>query len=192
MYEAFAFIACCNALAFGPRSLLVVTGLPFAAACLGILYVVGLLPSSMYAHGAPDAWHVCHLTLLVDAVQFWLHALEHRLHFRSHALHHAKTRPTCLDAFRTGFGDAAVQLIVPLCGALHCVRPNKTTAVMFGAFYASWLQWIHCDRDWALRVRSNVFVTPHSHRRHHLRPTSNLGHVFVAWDRLYGSADESE
>ena len=188
MIDAFSLIACWNGLIFGVESLFVKTGLPFAGCCLGILYTYGLMPSPMYMNGFPSAFEILQMFIIVDATQFCLHVSEHRMHFKSHAIHHKKTHPTCSDAFHTGFADAAVQIILPVYGALCCVRPNKMTAAIFGMLYASWLQWIHCDRDWALRFQSRIFVTPSSHRKHHQHPTTNLSHVFVLWDRLYGTA----
>ena len=137
-----------------------------------------------YLHGQPLLSEIISLTILVDFIQFNLHLLEHKLHFKSHSIHHRKTTPSCCDAFHTGIFDAALQLVLPIYIAICVVDPNKTSLIAFGCFYAYWLQWIHSNSPYALSIKSSFFVTPSYHRIHHQQPTKNLSHVFIIWDQL--------
>lgn len=55
-----------------------------------------------------------------------------------------------------------------------------------GLVYSPWLQFIHGDAR-VPRGVARVVVSPAFHRAHHADPTKNLGHVFVLWDRAFGT-----
>ena len=188
MWDVFLVIAAANACVFGFRALFVIPGLGFAGCLLGTFGALGFLPPEMEHHGLVSFYHLIWMAVLQDGVQFVIHVWEHRCHLRSHNRHHKNVHPCSLDAFHTGWIDAIVQLMAPLGVTLWAIRPNKTTAGVFGACYSLWLQWIHADDPASLKLHSKVFVTPAFHRRHHTHPYTNLGHVLVWWDWLYGTA----
>lgn len=184
MLDAILFIAFWNCTLFGLESVIVLPGLPFAFAIFGCMYFLNAFPEKTYLHDQPLLLEIIALTILVDFIQFNLHLLEHKLHFKSHSIHHRKTTPSCCDAFHTGIFDAALQLVLPIYIAICVVDPNKTSLITFGCFYAYWLQWIHSNSPYALSIKSSFFVTPSYHRIHHQQPTKNLSHVFILWDQL--------
>lgn len=188
MWDVFLLIATVNASVFGLRALFVMPGLCFAGCVLAMFGALGGLPVEMDDHGLVSLYNLVCMAVLQDGIQFAIHVGEHRCHLRSHNIHHKNVHPCSLNAFQTGWVDAIVQLIVPLGVTLWAIRPNKTTAGVFGAWYSLWLQWIHADDPASLKLHSRVFVTPAFHRRHHTHPYTNLGHVLVCWDQLTGTA----
>tara|TARA_B100002052_G_scaffold270461_1_gene270656 strand:+ start:372 stop:947 length:576 start_codon:yes stop_codon:yes gene_type:complete len=188
MLDVVSVLLAVNVAVFG-RGALVPSGLPLALVVLSACSYASLLPPSMeHAQGHVDLARFVALALVQDAVQFVLHLLEHRLRLSSHATHHLRVRPSAGDAFKAAPLDALLQLLGPLLISLWAVRPSRETAIAFGAFYSLWLQHIHSDGAWAQSLRSVVFVTPQYHRRHHLTPHTNFGHLLTVWDALIGTA----
>lgn len=187
--DAVAAVGLANAAAFGPRALVrPATGLPLAGAF--VLALDRALPPRAREHRAADVLgaplEVLALLLVVDFVQYWAHALSHRLRRKAHAVHHRHTRPTPAVAFDTGLEDAAAQVLLPVAAAVHAVDPSRVALVAFGIAYSLWLQFIHGHAR-VPRGVARVFVSPAFHRAHHADPTKNLGHVFVLWDRAFGT-----
>ena len=188
MLDVLVFIGLVNVSFFGLYSLFVLPGLLLAGCVLAAYAYFDLLPSTMWTHGRPSFYDCLQMAIIQDGIQFCLHMLEHRFHFQSHRVHHRHVHPTSLDAFHTGTMDGLIQLVLPLWITLHVVEPNKTSAALFGTCYALWLQWIHADNTFALKLRSKFFVTPTFHRRHHTHPCTNFGHILTLWDWLCGTA----
>lgn len=192
MLDVFLSISLLSVSVFGVRSVTVSTGIPFASALLGCTYLLHFLPPEMYVHGPVSIVTAFEMMIAVDFIQFVAHTLEHRFHLKSHAQHHANIKPCASDAFKTGWTDALLGLMLPLFTSLWIVRPNKTTAALFGGAYALWLQFIHSNTPLALSFDSALLVTPRYHRIHHKHPRKNFAHIFVFWDRVWGSAQMME
>jgi len=192
--DALLAVGLANAATFGVRALVrPATGLPLAGAF--VLSLDRALPARAREYRATDALdaplELLALLIVVDFVQYWAHALTHRLRRKAHAVHHRHTRPTPAVAFDTGLEDALAQVLLPVAAAVHAVDPSRVALVAFGVVYSLWLQFIHGH----VRVPRGVarfLVSPAFHRAHHVDPTKNLGHVFVLWDRAFGTeADET-
>lgn len=182
------------------RVLTTLTGLPLLFASLALADGLQLLPTSMSSPVLvlPDPWRVATLALLVDALQFLVHAWTHHRTLpkmswlrRTHAVHHKAKVPTTMgDAFHTGVTDAMLQLLLPLGIALHCVRPDRGTALTFGVGYCLWLLHLHDhSRDESSSSSSSYrfWMTPRLHRLHHAHPGCNHGHMFTVWDWCAGT-----
>ena len=188
MLDVAAILFLCHAPAWGTRSFVRPwTGYPLLLGCVGVGTCLKVLPASVLEHGAPSLWHTLLLLVLVDGLQYLVHAAAHRFALSHHVRHHRHTRPTAADAFDTGPADALVQLVVPLFVAMHVVAPNRTSLLLFGSAYAAWLQFLHTHPvDWP-SLRRIGLVTPRYHHVHHQRPRKNLSHVFTTWDWLGGT-----
>ena len=154
------------------------TGVPFLLTALAMAWHAAALPSEVYAYGAFRPLSFCTLLALVDASQCAIHVAQHVLPGarRSHAVHHAARDPTPRDAFVTGWSDALAQIVVPVYAALCVVRPDRTTALVFGLAYSHWLVYLHS----ALPDHCVPgLVTPSYHRRHHAASRGHYAHVFA-------------
>jgi sterol desaturase/sphingolipid hydroxylase (fatty acid hydroxylase superfamily) len=184
--DAIVAVGSVNALAWGWRQLIrPLTGLPLAAAY--VILIRAWLPNSTFEY----SWdcfllHFVSLIVLVDAVQYAIHMLAHKVEFlrHSHAKHHKHTSPSVEVAFETGLVDAICQVLLPVTIAIFLVHPSRTVLVAFGAAYSTWLQYIHSP----LRAEiSSLLVGPRYHAIHHRYPTKNMGHVFTCWDQFFGT-----
>ena len=192
MWDVCLLLLSVTAAVWGPGPLLAPTGLPFACAAL-----CGLpsraLPASVHVPWAAGVqWgRLAALVVVVDGLQCAVHRATHagwlgaRLRL-SHAVHHRATSPGPDDAFRTGWADAAAQLLCPLLAALWLVRPDRTTAAVFGVAYAQWLVLLHSRPPRrlgaVLDACGRVLVTPWYHEEHHRDPTRHCAHVLRVWD----------
>jgi sterol desaturase/sphingolipid hydroxylase (fatty acid hydroxylase superfamily) len=187
--DAVAAIGLANAATFGARALVrPATGLPLAF----VFALAVPLPERARAYRAEDAarapLEALALLVLVDGLQYCVHAATHAARRKAHAVHHRHTRPTPAVAFDTGLEDAVVQLLVPVAVAVHALAPSRAALVAFGVVYSLWLQLIHGTSARLPRALERVLVTPAYHRAHHADPSKNLGHVLVVWDWLAGTA----
>ena len=160
------------------------TGFPWL---LVLLCLFGAhLPVESWTYGPLEMSRVGRFILCVDGLQWAAHRATHRRFFgeavyRAHAVHHFVKYPQATDAFRTGWLDATVQLVIPLACATYITRPNRSVLLVSGFLYSMWLQYIHTASrsTWT----SRVFAGPVHHRAHHLNPNVHFAHVFSFWDR---------
>ena len=151
-----------------------VSGLPVMFASLVLSETFRIFPSSMEKYGWPDMLQLLLLFICMDSVQTAVHYCTHRgwlgsTALRHHHVHHRHVKITTRSAFCTGWLDSLVQLVAPLFCVLQLVRPNRTTALVFGVMYSQWLLYIHTP-DTSLRFPG--LVTPAYHQAHH----SGKGH----------------
>jgi len=183
-----------------PLSSLPGSGYPLAFAAVAVAWYGSLLPTSCYEHsweGKAVLWKSAALLLLTDLLQWAAHAAIHsrllgRSVYEAHARHHAHVRPSPVDAFDTGHLDALVQLLLPVWASVSLVRPDRTSLVLFGAFYSHWLLFIHSSPTRFDPVLERLgLVSPSLHAEHHVRPETNLSHL-VRWDAALGPTLEEE
>lgn len=179
MWDVAACLTLTHMVAWGGRTVWCETGLPFLITVLAAAWHGGLLPSEVYSYGNVRPEHVMALTVLVDVQQCLVHIASHAIPAlrRSHGIHHQSKRPTPRDAFCTGWIDAFTQLMLPLYASITLVRPNRSTAIVFGLIYSHWLVYLHS----ALPDHPIAgLVTPSYHKHHHAVPSEHFSHVF-AW-----------
>ena len=155
------------------------TGFPLIFAMFALLWLFNLFPSSMSAYDIPSPRMLVTLVIATDIVQTCVHVLLHARMlgdrvFRAHQIHHRHSIPTPDTAFETGVMDAVLQVVAPVYGALHVVRPDRSTAILFGCIYSQWLMYIHSS----LPDHSVPFlVSPSYHKAHHTSPHKHFAHV---------------
>ena len=91
-------------------------------------------------------------------------------------IHHRVHSPRRQDAFRTGYIDALLQVMLPLLVSVYVVCPHRTALSIFGVGFSWWLYFVHseCDGEthpWMARIG---FVTPWYHKGHHCTPRSHF------------------
>eukprot|EP01035_Chromulina_nebulosa_P019974 gene19974-25943_t len=92
------------------------------------------------------------------------HRLDPRLYKASHKPHHRFTNPRIVPA-------------------------NVWSYMAFGSLYANWLTLIHSEysHPWDSLFRKIGFGTAADHHVHHKLFVYNFGHLFMYWDKLFGT-----
>jgi sterol desaturase/sphingolipid hydroxylase (fatty acid hydroxylase superfamily) len=129
--------------------------------------------------------------VLRDAIYYWVHRLEHRVHilWASHMIHHSPETISATSSVRVPWMEALYKpwfsLWLPLIGF------NPLIAIAFDGFAAIVGLAQHTTRFTRLTVLDRVFVTPSAHRVHHgsndVYVDKNFGAVLIIWDRMFGT-----
>jgi sterol desaturase/sphingolipid hydroxylase (fatty acid hydroxylase superfamily) len=169
-------------------------GLILMSAYLTGTWVFGLMPVSYYAFGGGINWkHVAAQLLLQDFIQYGMHFAEHKvsswIYRNSHKPHHRFTNPQLFDAFDGSITDTVLMILVPLFITAHLVPSNVWSYMTFGSLYANWLMLIHseCSHPWDWAFRKIGFGTAADHHVHHHFFLFNYGHLFMYWDKVFGT-----
>ena len=159
-----------------------------------ISWMTGLMPASYYSFSGGIDWPRVAAQLLVqDFVQYCMHMLEHkldkRLYILSHKPHHRFTNPRLFDAFNGSITDTVAMILVPLIVTARVVDANVWTYMAFGSLYANWLTLIHSEypHAWDGAFRRLGLGTAADHHVHHKVFKFNYGHLFMYWDRAFGT-----
>eukprot|EP01038_Epipyxis_sp_PR26KG_P008844 gene8844-11935_t len=157
-------------------------------------WMFGLMPKSYYSFSGGINWkHVLLQLLIQDAVQYCMHYLEHKLspqlYRASHKPHHRFTNPKLFDAFNGSPADTFLMIIVPFVITARLVNANVWSYMTFGSLYANWLTLIHAEyvHPWDFLFRCIGFGTSADHHVHHKLFVYNYGHLFMYWDKLFGT-----
>tara|TARA_A100001015_G_scaffold306339_1_gene400451 strand:- start:991 stop:1890 length:900 start_codon:yes stop_codon:yes gene_type:complete len=160
-------------------------------------WMYGLMPSSYYSFsGKIDIVHVILQLLLQDLFQYGMHGVEHQFskinvqwYVNSHKPHHRFTNPRFFDAFNGSVPDTVLMILLPLYATALCVPANVWSYMTFGATYASWLTLIHAEyaHPWDGIFKSLGLGTAADHHVHHKLYNYNYGHLFMYWDRVFGT-----
>jgi squalene/oxidosqualene cyclase-like protein len=170
---------------------------------LALTWMFDLMPPSYYdtvgvttlaeAFKAVDWIHVLLQLMITDGIQFLMHLGEHRVHpdlyKRSHKPHHEFKSPILADAFDGSVPDTTVMILIPLVCAAHLVPANVWSYMAFGSIYGNYLCLIHSEfaHPFDRLMRLLCVGTASDHHVHHRKFVYNYGHIFMLWDRLYGS-----
>lgn len=161
---------------------------------LCISWMLGLMPASYYSFSGGINWaQVAAQLLIQDFVQYCMHLLEHKLdkniYIVSHKPHHRFTNPRLFDAFNGSMLDTLAMILVPLIVTARLVNANVWTYMAFGSLYANWLTLIHSEypHAWDGAFRLVGLGTAADHHVHHKMFVYNYGHLFMYWDRLFGT-----
>ncbi|WNJ19284.1 sterol desaturase family protein [Pontibacter sp. G13] len=152
------------------EELIQMTGLPTWLAT-GILFTVGLF--------------------VADLLAYWHHRLSHEINFlwASHIVHHQSEELNLTTVFRVSafaiFNRAFFFIWMPIFG----FSPEITT---FGTVFIGLYQFVtHSRLVGKLGIIEHFMVTPSHHRVHHARNEkyidTNYGHVFIIWDKMFGT-----
>ncbi len=157
------------------------------------VYLVGSFPYLPAGYrswnGSVDWLAVAAQLVVVDALQYVAHRVEHRLGWLYRAVHkphHRVTEPTLLDAYSGSVADTLAMVVVPLALTSRLVPSNLWSYAAFGSVYANQLVLIHSEFEhaWDGAARRLGIGTPRDHHQHHRDPRVNLGHILTWWDRL--------
>lgn len=157
---------------------------------LGFSWSGGFMPESYYSFDGGIQWvRVAHLLFAQDFIQFCIHYFEHKSHLSSHQPHHRFMNPKIFDAFNGSPVDTVVMIIIPLIISSRLVSANIWSYITFGTIYANWLTLIHSEysHPWDSVFKAIGFGTPSDHHMHHRYFHCNYGHMFMYWDKLFGT-----
>lgn len=138
----------------------------------------------------PSAWRIALVLLLAEVCGYWAHRLMHgvpRL-WRYHAVHHAPTHLTWLEAWRQHPLDFLIHgLIVGLPGALlGASLADIGAVVLLRKVYTTFL---HANLRWRLTWLEPWIATPAYHARHHSHDPRDYQRNFAGMlpllDRLF-------
>ncbi|MEM7658120.1 MAG: sterol desaturase family protein, partial [Bacteroidota bacterium] len=161
-------------------------------------FVFGFLFDKVALWHIPDHWTTWVAALLVgDLLAYWHHRLSHEINFlwAAHIVHHSSEEMNITNVFRVSafavINRSFFWIWMPLMG----FSPEMTTSaiVFIGLF-----QFVtHTRLVKKLGVLERFMVTPSHHRVHHGRNEKyldkNYGHVFIIWDKMFGTfAPEEE
>jgi alkylglycerol monooxygenase len=138
------------------------------------------------------------LALLVgDLLAYWHHRLSHEVNFlwAAHIVHHSSEELNVTTVFRVSafavINRSFFWIWMPLMG----FSPLMTTGAI--VFIGLFQFFTHTRLVGKLGILEYFMVTPSHHRVHHARNEKyldkNYGHVFIIWDKLFGTfAPEEE
>jgi sterol desaturase/sphingolipid hydroxylase (fatty acid hydroxylase superfamily) len=156
-------------------------------------WMFNLMPASYYSFdGGVSAIHVVAQLLIVDFFQTVMHKVEHKIssiYVGSHKPHHVFKAPVLFDAFNGSFNDTVFMILVPLYITANIVHCNVWSYMAFGAIYGNYLCLIHSEYShaWDPFFRMVGIGTAGDHHVHHKLFRYNYGHLFMYWDRLFGT-----
>ena len=188
MWDAILSILICNINWLINFRYVALSGFPLTFFIFTILWHMSLFPDSMYTSTKIDFFDVVCMLVLIDGIQTCFHCaahtfLRHTFVGKSHMIHHVHRVPEPHDAFYTGFGDAIIQLILPLFVVLMIINPSRYSAILFGSIYSWWLLFIHSNSKKDYRwLEYFHLVTPRIHHKHHQTPSGNFSNIFWIFD----------
>lgn len=168
-----------------------------------LFYAVLFLIASQYLY---DHWAPFHLPanlltwliglLIFDFFAYWFHRLSHEINFlwAAHIVHHQSEELNFTTVFRVSFFAvifrSAFFIWMPLMGF------DPFTIFTLGVFLAVYQFLTHSRLIGKLGFLEVFMTTPSHHRVHHGRNAEymdhNYGHIFIFWDRLFGTFVEEK
>ena len=131
-----------------------------------------------------------------DFLAYWHHRLSHEINFlwAAHIVHHQSEELNMSTVFRVSafavINRAFFWIWMPIVG----FSPEfAASVIVFVGFY----QFLtHTRLVGKVGILEHFFVTPSSHRVHHGRNDkyidTNYGHVFIIWDKMFGTFQPEE
>lgn len=156
-----------------------------------------LLPYSYYNFNDNINFKSVFIYLLcLDLLQYIMHRCEHNLsknlpylYNLSHKLHHRHLNPKFFDAFSGSIIDTFFMILIPLFITSNFIKLNGWSYIISGCIYSSWLTLIHSQfsHPWDSIFHKFSLGTPADHHVHHITFKFNYGHLFMFWDKLFGT-----
>ncbi|MBT8268163.1 MAG: sterol desaturase family protein [Bacteroidia bacterium] len=133
--------------------------------------------------------------IVIDFGSYWNHRLSHKVNifWNQHVIHHSSEEFNLACALRQSISNLIGYFPILLFPAAILGVPHEVIATLapihlFAQF------WYHTQYIGKLGFLEYVIVTPSQHRVHHaINPVyidKNLGAIFCAWDRLFGTFQE--
>lgn len=134
--------------------------------------------------------------LITDFLAYWHHRLAHEVNFlwAIHIVHHQSEELNTTTVFRVSFfaiiSRSFFFVFIPLMGFPPFMLASTLFCIGFYSFFT------HNRFINKLGFLEKVMVTPSHHRVHHgynkKYLDKNYGHIFIIWDKLYGTFMEEE
>jgi alkylglycerol monooxygenase len=134
--------------------------------------------------------------LVTDFIAYWFHRLSHEINFlwAAHIVHHQSEELNLTTVFRVSFLAVVYRSLffVWMAFAGFDVFTIVTTGVFLGVYQL----FTHSRVIGKLGIVEKFMTTPSHHRVHHAKNEKyldqNYGHIFIIWDRLFGTFIEEE
>lgn len=131
----------------------------------------------------------------IDFAGYWNHRLSHHINifWNQHVIHHSSEEFNLACALRQSISNLIGYFALLLIPAAILGVPDKVIAILapihlFAQF------WYHTQHIGKMGWLEYIIVTPSQHRVHHaINPEyidKNLGQIFCAWDRMFGTFQE--
>ena len=178
--------------------------------CCGILerlfdffYVTLMYFVFIWLYANASLWHIqvnaftWILALMAgDILAYWHHRLSHEINFlwAAHIVHHQSEELNLTTVFRVSAFAVINRLFFFMWMPILGFDPIMTTSVIV---FIGLFQFVtHSRLVGKLGFLELIFVTPSHHRVHHARNEkyldTNYGHVFIFWDKLFGTFKPEE
>lgn len=133
---------------------------------------------------------------VTDFIAYWFHRLSHEINFlwAAHIVHHQSEELNLTTVFRVSF----LAVIYRACFFVWMALAgfDVFTIVTTSAFLGFYQLFTHSRVIGKLGFLEKFLTTPSHHRVHHARNEKymdrNYAHIFIFWDRLFGSFKEEE
>lgn len=143
----------------------------------------------------PTWYTYCLGFIAIDFAGYWNHRLCHKVNvfWNIHVIHHSSEEFNLACALRQSISNWVGYMALLLIPAAILGVPYKVIAILtpihlFAQF------WYHTKHIGKLGFLEYIIVTPSQHRVHHaindIYIDKNLGQIFCAWDRLFGTFQE--
>lgn len=169
-------------------------GFVLLASYLSGTWMFRLMPETYYLwDGGICIKHVIMQLMINDLLQTLMHLGEHKLsawvYRKSHKPHHRFLSPKMFDAFNGSVTDTVFMILVPLFITAQSVHCNVWSYMAFGSIFAGWLTLIHSEMQhpWDPLFQKIGLGTAADHHVHHRCFVFNYGHLFMWWDKLFGT-----
>ena len=163
-------------------------------------WMFNLMPPSYYLlwDSSPSLVDVALQLLINDLYQTLAHMAEHQIkaiYKKAHKPHHKHTSPMLFDAFDGDFLDTVFMILIPLystCMTMAYLLGRDVSVwsyMIFGSLYANYLCLIHSEYEhpWDGLFMKLGISTPADHHVHHKLFNRNFGHLFMYWDKMFGT-----
>lgn len=156
----------------------------------------GWLYSKIALTHVPDVWWVYVLAFFALEFQgYVVHFLNHKVNFfwNRHVIHHSSEEYNLSCAWRqpiSTFFNYFTILLIP--AALIGISPKVIAIVVPVEFLLQY--WYHTQLIGKMGFLEKILMTPSHHRVHHavnkVYMDKNMGHIFIIWDKLFGTFQE--
>ena len=134
--------------------------------------------------------------LVTDFIAYWFHRWSHQINFlwAAHIVHHQSEQLNITTVFRVSFFAVVFRacFFVWMAFAGFDVFTIVTTSLFLGIYQL----FTHSRVIGNLGILEYFITTPSHHRVHHARDEKymdkNYAHIFIFWDRLFGTFQQEE